>query len=49
MKEYVALNPNDADADSRYRYRDTTIAQFKRDLYKKTFSLKDQNKRDNSL
>ena len=49
MKDYVTLNFDDTDADFRYGYRDTMIAQFKKDLYNKNFSLQDQDKRDNSL
>ena len=49
MKDYVTLDPEDADADFRYGYRDTMIVQFKQDLYNKNFSLRDQDKRDNSL
>ena len=48
MKDYVTLDPDDADADFRYRCRDTMIAQFKQDLYNKNFSLQDQDKRDSS-
>ena len=32
MKDYVTLDPDDADADFRYDYRDIMIAQFKQDL-----------------
>ena len=39
MKVYVTLDPDD-DADFRYTYGDTMIAQFKQDLYNKNFSLK---------
>ena len=31
-KDYVTLDPNDVDADFRFTYRDTMIAQFKRGL-----------------
>ena len=36
----------DYDADFRYIYRDTMIAQFKQDLYNKNISLQDQSKGD---
>ena len=49
MKDYVTLDPDDADADNRYGYRDTMIAQFKQDFYNKNFSLQDQDKRNKSL
>ena len=39
MKDYVTLDPIDFDADFRYDYRDTMIAQFEQDLYNKNFSL----------
>ena len=46
MKDYVTLDPDDVDADFRYGYRDTVIAQFKHDLYNKKFSLQDESKGD---
>ena len=46
MKDYVALDHHDDDAEFRYNYRDTTIAQFKQDLHNKTFILQDQGKGD---
>ena len=46
MKDYVTIDPDDADADFRYNYRDVMIAQFKQDLYNKNFSLQDQGKDD---
>ena len=46
LKEYVRLDPDDDDdADFRFGYRDTIIAQFKQDLYNKNFSFRDQGKR----
>ena len=42
----VTTDPHDDDADFRYGYRDTIIAQFKQDLYNKIFSLQDQGKGD---
>ena len=35
MKDYLTLDLDDGDADFRYSYGDTTIAQFKQDLCKK--------------
>ena len=49
MKDYVTLDDNDYDADFRNNYRDSLIAQFKQDLYNKSFSDQDQHKRDDSL
>ena len=46
LKVYVTLDPDDYDAVFRYEYRDTMIAQFKKDLYNKKFSLQDQGKDD---
>ena len=46
MKDYVTLDLDDYDADLRYNYRDTMIAQFKQDFYKKNLSLQDQGKCD---
>ena len=45
MKHYVALD----DADFRYNYRDNMTAQFKQDLYNKSFSHQDQDKHDDGL
>ena len=36
MRDYVTLDPEEDDADFRYGYRDTMIAQFKQDFYNKT-------------
>ena len=49
MKGYVSIDPDDADADFRYDFRDIMIAQFKQDFYNKNFSLQDQDKRNISL
>ena len=49
MKNYVTLDSDGDDADFRYDYRDIMIAQFKQDSNNKNFSLRDQDKRDNSL
>ena len=49
MKDYVTLDPDDADADFKYGCRDTMITQFKQDLYNRNFRLQNQNKRDNIL
>ena len=38
MKDYLTLDDNDDDADFRYNYRNTMIAQFKQDLCKKNQS-----------
>ena len=49
MKDYVRLDLDDDDvddADFRYDYRDTMIAQFKQDSYKQNFSLQDHGKCD---
>ena len=46
MIDFVTLDPDDADADFRYAYRATMIAQFKQDFYNNNLSLQDQNKRD---
>ena len=46
MEDYLPLDDNDDDADFRYNYRDTIIAQFKQDLLKKFFSRQDQGKCD---
>ena len=46
LKDYLTLDDNDDDADFRYNYRDTMIAQFKQDLNNKNFSLQDQGKCD---
>ena len=46
MKNYVTIDTHDDDADFRYGYRHTIIAQFKQDLYNKSFSLQDQGKGD---
>ena len=45
-KDYVTLDPDDNDADFRYGYGPTMIAQFKQDLYNREFSLQDQGKDD---
>ena len=47
MKDYLTLDNNDDDADFRYDYSDTMIAQYKQDLYK-NFSLQDPSKCDQS-
>ena len=44
MKDYVTLDPDDDDADFRFIYRVTTIAQFKQDFYNKHFNPQDQGK-----
>ena len=49
MKDYVTLDLDDDDADFRYGSRDTMIAQFKQDLYKKSFRHQDQSKREDGL
>ena len=49
MKDYLTLDEKDDNADFRYDYRDTMIAQFKQDLCNKYFSLEDQDKRDDYL
>ena len=46
MKDYLTLDDNDDDADFRYKYRDTMIAQFKQNLLNKNYSLQDQGKCD---
>ena len=47
MKDHVTLDPgDDYDAEFRYGYRDTMIAQFEQDLYNKIFSLQDQGRVD---
>ena len=46
MKDYVTLDPDDDDADVRYGYIGTTIAQFKQDLYNKNISLQDPGEGD---
>ena len=35
MKDYVTLDTDDDDADFRYDYRNTMIAQYNQDLYTK--------------
>ena len=41
MKDYVTFDPDDDDDDDfRHRYRNTMIAQYKRNIYNKTFSFK---------
>ena len=32
MKNYITLEPDDDDADFRYKYRDVMIAQFEQDF-----------------
>ena len=49
MKDYLMLDENDDDADFRCNYRDTMIAQFKQDLYNKSFSHQDQNNCEGGL
>ena len=44
IKDYVTLDPDDVDADFRYKYRYTMIALFKQDLFNKNFRLQDQGK-----
>ena len=47
MKYNLTLDENDDDdADFRYNFRDTMIAQIKIDLKNKNFSLQDQGKCD---
>ena len=46
MKDCVTLEPDDYDADFRYNYRDTMIAQFEQYLYNKNFGRQDQRKSD---
>ena len=46
MKIYVTIDLDDNDADFRYGYRYTMIAQFKQDFFNKKFSLQDQGKGD---
>ena len=45
-KDYVTLDPDDADADFRYGFRDPETAQLKQDLYNKNFTLQDHGKYD---
>ena len=49
MKDYLTLDVDEDDAVFWYSYRDVMIAQFRRDFYNKSFSHKDQDKRDCSL
>ena len=49
LKDSLTLDDNDDDADFRYSYRDTMITQFKQDLYTRTSSHQDQDKRDDGL
>ena len=46
MKDYLTLDDNDHDADFRYKYRDTMIAQFTQGLHNKNISLQDQGESD---
>ena len=46
MKNYLTLVVSDDDADFRYNYRDTMIAQFNKQLCNKSFSLQDQDESD---
>ena len=46
MKGYLMLDDKDDDADFRYNYRDTKLAQFKQGLNNKTFNRQDQGKCD---
>ena len=43
------VKDNDDDDDIGYHHRDNMIAQFKQDLYNKSFSHQHQDKRDDSL
>ena len=49
MKDYVTLDPDDDDDDFRLNSTVTMIAHFKQDLYNKSFSHQDQDKRDDGL
>ena len=49
MKDYATLDDDDDYADFRYKYRGNMIAQFKENLFHKSFSHQDQDKRDDSL
>ena len=40
IKNYLTLEDNYYDADFRYNYRDTMIAQFKQIFYNKHFKIK---------
>ena len=46
--DYVKDDNDDGD-DFGYQYRDNMIAQFKQDLYKRSYSYQDQDKRVDSL
>ena len=46
MSDYFILDPHDDDADFRFGYGNTMIAQCKQDLHNKNFSLQDQGKSD---
>ena len=46
LKDYVTLEPDDDNADFRYNYRDTMIAQFKQQFLNKNFGLQDQGEGD---
>ena len=46
MKDYVTLDCDNVDADFRYSYRDTMIAQLKQDLCNKNFSFQGLSKGD---
>ena len=41
MKDYLTFDDDDDDADFRYGYGDVMIAQFKQDLYNKSFDHQD--------
>ena len=43
------IDDDDDDDDFGYHYRDSMIAQFKPDLYHKSLSHQDQDKRDDGL
>ena len=49
LKKYLTLRLDDDDVDFRYNYRDTMTAQFKQDLYNKSFSHQDQDKCEEGL
>ena len=49
VKDYATLDLDDDHADFRYKFRDNMIAQYKQDLYNKSFSYQDQDKRDENF
>ena len=47
--DYVIIDDIDDGAEFRYKYRDNMIAQFEQDFFNKSFSLQDQDNRDDGL